>query len=74
MVGVAKMVIAPGCGPGGRGFESHHSPHRKRQAYACRFFIIQKRNGLVLGVSVYIDKILGLCYYFYEELKIHTGR
>ena len=36
--------------------------------------IIKKRNGLVLGVSVYIDKILGLCYYFYEELKIHTGR
>ena len=27
MVGIAKLVIAPGCGPGGRGFESHYSPH-----------------------------------------------
>ncbi len=27
MVGVAQSVRAPGCGPGGRGFESHHSPH-----------------------------------------------
>lgn len=27
MVGVAQLVRAPGCGPGGRGFETHHSPH-----------------------------------------------
>ena len=27
MVGVAQLVRAPGCGPGCRGFESHHSPH-----------------------------------------------
>ena len=27
MVGVAQLVRAPGCGPGGRGFDSHHSPH-----------------------------------------------
>ena len=27
MVGVAQSVRAPGCGPGGRGFESLHSPH-----------------------------------------------
>ena len=26
MVDVAQLVRAPGCGPGGRGFESHHSP------------------------------------------------
>ena len=25
-VGVAKLVIAPDCGSGGRGFESHHPP------------------------------------------------
>ncbi len=30
MVGVAQLVRAPGCGPGGRGFKSHHSP--KKQA------------------------------------------
>jgi hypothetical protein len=26
VVGVAQSVRAPGCGPGGRGFESLHSP------------------------------------------------
>ena len=29
MVGVAQLVRAPGCGPGGRGFKSHHSPKSK---------------------------------------------
>jgi hypothetical protein len=29
-VGVAQLVRAPGCGPGGRGFETHHSPHLRR--------------------------------------------
>ena len=27
MVGVAQLVRAPGCGSGGRGFETPHSPH-----------------------------------------------
>ncbi len=27
MVVVAQLVRAPGCGPGGRGFESPHPPH-----------------------------------------------
>ena len=27
MVGVAQVDRAPGCGPGGRGFKSRHSPH-----------------------------------------------
>ena len=26
VVGVAQLVRAPGCGPGGRGFDSLHSP------------------------------------------------
>ncbi|SVA09501.1 uncharacterized protein METZ01_LOCUS62355 [marine metagenome] len=26
MVGVAQLVRAPGCGPGGRRFKSGHSP------------------------------------------------
>ncbi len=26
MVGIAQLVRAPGCGPGGRGFKSHYSP------------------------------------------------
>ena len=33
MVGVAQLVRAPGCGPGGRGFKSHHSP-RKFSGYS----------------------------------------
>ncbi len=27
MVGIAQLVSASGCGPEGRGFESHYSPH-----------------------------------------------
>lgn len=27
MVSVAQLVVAPGCGLGGRGFKSHRSPH-----------------------------------------------
>ena len=27
MVAVAQLVRVPGCGPGGRGFESHQPPH-----------------------------------------------
>src|SRR3990167_271190 len=26
---VAQLVRAPGCGSGGRGFNSHHSPHKE---------------------------------------------
>ena len=29
MVDIAQLVRAPGCGPGGRGFESHYSPHNE---------------------------------------------
>ena len=30
MAGVAQLVRASGCGPEGRGFETHHSPHNKK--------------------------------------------
>ena len=30
MEGVAHLVRAPGCGPGGSGFDSHRSPSKKR--------------------------------------------
>ena len=33
MVGVAQLVRAPGCGPGGRGFDSHHSPQSKEPSW-----------------------------------------
>ena len=28
MVSVAQLVVAPGCGLGGRGFKSHRSPQK----------------------------------------------
>ena len=36
-VSVAQLVRAPGCGPGGRGFESHHSPLADRAPPGRRF-------------------------------------
>jgi hypothetical protein len=46
MVGVAQLVVAPGCGLGGRGFKSHRSPQKYqgiavilRSLFLCRFFI-----------------------------------
>jgi hypothetical protein len=33
MVGVAQLVRVPGCGPGGRGFKSPHSPHDKMRSH-----------------------------------------
>ena len=35
MVGIAQLVRVPGCGPGGRGFESHYSPHPLPAALGC---------------------------------------
>ena len=35
MVDVAQLVRAPGCGPGGRGFESHLSPHVYNLILGC---------------------------------------
>ena len=32
MVGLAQLVSASGCGPEGRGFESHISPQKKKKA------------------------------------------
>lgn len=52
MVGVAQLVRAPGCGPGGRGFNPHHSPHLHTfTQHVFREQIIQK------GVSIFEIKI-----------------
>ena len=34
MADVAQLVRAPGCGSGGRGFNSHHSPQVTRVSYS----------------------------------------
>ena len=38
MVGIAQLVRAPGCGPGGHGFDSHYSPHKKSTCESRCFF------------------------------------
>lgn len=30
MWNIAQLVRAPGCGPGGRGFEPHYSTHKRK--------------------------------------------
>ena len=35
-VAVAQLVVAPGCGPGGRGFESHRSPSTRPDSARAR--------------------------------------
>ena len=45
MVGIAKLVIAPGCGPGGRGFESHYSPQNKKNTEFAPCFSYSGRTN-----------------------------
>ena len=46
LVGVAQLVRAPGCGPGGRGFDPRRSPHaatsRHAAPRACRRLILNE--------------------------------
>ena len=48
MVIVAQLVRAPGCGPGGRGFKSPHSPHIKALSGFGKGFKFIERNILHL--------------------------
>ena len=53
MVELAQLVRAPGCGPGGRGFESHISPQRIR-ASAWIFFFFRVKYAVISHVEVNI--------------------
>lgn len=45
MVTVAQLVRASGCGPEGRGFESHQSPHKdNRKAFFKGFLRFPKKK------------------------------
>lgn len=46
MVDVAQLVRAPGCGPGGRGFDPHQSPHKaKAPREGCFCFMGNRCRG-----------------------------
>ena len=46
MVVVAQLVRAPGCGPGGRGFDPHQSPHKaKAPREGCYCFMGNRCRG-----------------------------
>ena len=45
MVAVAQLVRVPGCGPGGRGFESHQPPHLTILRKACGFAYFNITNN-----------------------------
>ncbi len=53
MVAVAQLVRVPGCGPGGRGFESHQPPHLSHhyaKLFALRILIWQQKlQKIILG-------------------------
>ena len=60
MVGVAQLVRAPGCGPGGRGFKSHRSPQNEMdkpvlQAIAWKtglfFYDIKSPSAEIISVN-----------------------
>ena len=46
MADVAQLVRALVCGTGGRGFETHHSPHNKTRGCATVFVMSEKSKGL----------------------------
>ena len=49
-VGVAQLVRALGCGPRGRGFKSHRSPHEKLKGLSHKGlvpFFIRLRDTLI---------------------------
>ena len=55
MVELAQLVRAPGCGPGGRGFESHISPQTEKTVQFARFFLYVFRLFVVNIAHIYTD-------------------
>ena len=47
MVDIAQLVRVPGCGPGGRGFDSHCPPHKKSTSSEVLFFF----NNMILNIG-----------------------
>ena len=60
MVDIAQLVSVPGCGPGGRGFESHYSPHFEKTE---RFYIknaVYLLHNLKIGDMINCVDTLGV--------------
>ena len=58
MVDVAQLVRASGCGPEGRGFESHHSPHKKKNfCRLAKVLFLSKTEGLGMASR---DSVYGI--------------
>tara|TARA_Y100000590_G_scaffold190409_2_gene216723 strand:+ start:38701 stop:38907 length:207 start_codon:yes stop_codon:yes gene_type:complete len=60
MVGVAQLVRAPGCGPGGRGFKSRPSPKDRRSSIEIDEAMTGFSNTFVTGeledVFLYVNR------------------
>ena len=57
VVSVAQLVVAPGCGLGGRGFKSHRSPH-DMQAFQKLF--LRRLFFLLAGPALLLIRRYGL--------------
>ena len=63
MVGLAQLVSASGCGPEGRGFESHISPQKKNEAIELypkgQFYLpTEKRTEMFPSLSFFSHALL----------------
>ncbi len=60
MVDIAQLVSVPGCGPGGRGFESHYSPHNDTNplGYVYSKFYLQNKKARLFSCKIFYEVIL----------------
>ena len=64
MANIAQLVRAPGCGSGGRGFNSHYSP----QNYLNTLHSIEKVAYFYL-VGLHIRQRLNICAKFVKSIS-----
>ena len=55
MVGVAQLVRAPGCGPGGRRFKSGFSPHF---LLAQKYLFVQKHKIVITLILICVQYLI----------------
>ncbi len=69
MAGVAQLVRAPGCGPGGRGFETRHSPHSFLFVIFSLGFLFAEQQGSIEIQTGIVSSILTDRISFYAKHK-----